>query len=60
MDNNQPKVSIITAVYDSEKTVAQTISSIKSQTYENIEHIIIEGESTDNSQILSMDLKTLN
>ena len=49
MDNNQPKVSIITAVYDSEKTVAQTISSIKSQTYENIEHIIIEGESTDNS-----------
>ncbi len=49
MSNNNSKVSIITAVYDSEKTVAQTILSIKAQTYSNIEHIIIEGKSTDNS-----------
>lgn len=57
MDIYHPKVSIITAVYDSEKTVAQTISSIQSQTYTNIEHIIIEGKSKDNSLNIIREFK---
>ncbi len=41
------KVSIITATYNSEKYLADCIQSVRKQTYGNIEHIIIDGKSTD-------------
>ncbi len=41
------KISIITVVYNSAKTIEQTIQSVLSQTYKNIEYIIIDGLSTD-------------
>ncbi|MCW3079591.1 glycosyltransferase family 2 protein [Segetibacter sp.] len=41
------KVSIITATYNSERTIKDTISSVKQQTHKDIEHIIIDGASTD-------------
>lgn len=41
------KVSIITAVLNAKDTVAQTIECILNQSYKNIEHIIIDGGSTD-------------
>ncbi|MEN9742668.1 MAG: hypothetical protein RLZZ65_473 [Bacteroidota bacterium] len=41
------KVSIITVVYNGVSTIEDTIKSIKSQTYNNIEYIIIDGGSTD-------------
>jgi len=43
------KVTIITAVYNSEKTVGDAIKSVDTQTYPNIEHLIIEGKSSDQS-----------
>ena len=43
------KVSIITATYNSEKTIKETLSSLENQTYQNIEYIIIDGSSTDNT-----------
>ncbi len=48
------RVSIITATYNSAATVADTLHSIQKQTYPAIEHIIIDGQSKDNTlQIVS-------
>ena len=41
------KVSIVTATFNSAKTVKDTIESVLSQTYQNFEHIIIDGGSRD-------------
>lgn len=43
------KISIITVVYNNEKTILDSIQSIQNQSYKNIEHIIIDGGSTDNT-----------
>ena len=47
--NAQPLVSIITIVYNGEKYLNKCIDSIKNQTYKNIEYIVIDGGSTDNT-----------
>lgn len=41
------KVSIITATYNSEVHIADCIKSVYNQTYNNIEHIIVDGASKD-------------
>lgn len=43
------KVSIITATYNSAATIADTLRSVESQTYKDIEHIIVDGQSKDNT-----------
>ena len=44
------KVSIIVPVYNAEKFVLETIESVKAQTYENWELLLVEDGSTDNSR----------
>ena len=44
---NNPKISIITVVYNGEEFLEETILSVLNQSYENIEYIIIDGGSTD-------------
>lgn len=41
------KISIITVCFNSEKTIHDTIQSVALQDYQNIEHIIVDGGSTD-------------
>lgn len=42
-----PLVSIITVVFNGGKTLEQTFQSVFNQTYKNIEYIVIDGGSTD-------------
>jgi len=43
------KLSIITVCLNSIKTISDTINSVNSQTYKNIEHVFVDGGSTDNT-----------
>jgi glycosyltransferase involved in cell wall biosynthesis len=43
------KVSIITITYNSEATLIDTIESVVNQSYPDIEYIIVDGKSTDNT-----------
>lgn len=47
--NPNPLVSVVTSCYNSEKYIADTIKTVKNQTYENWEMIIVDDFSTDNS-----------
>lgn len=41
------KISIITITFNSAKTIQRALESVQCQTYKDIEHIIIDGASTD-------------
>jgi glycosyltransferase involved in cell wall biosynthesis len=47
--SSKPLISVITVVFNGGKTLERTINCVISQTYDNIEYIIIDGKSTDNS-----------
>lgn len=43
------KVSIITVTYNSSTTIEDTVKSVLAQTHPDIEYIIVDGDSTDNT-----------
>ncbi|WP_243348778.1 glycosyltransferase [Parabacteroides sp. FAFU027] len=53
--NNQPLISIIVITYNSSKYVIETLESAKSQTYQNIELIVSDDCSSDNTVELCRD-----
>ena len=53
----KPKVSIIIPCYNSEKWIEECALSALNQTYENVEVIIVDNESTDNSVEITKQIK---
>ena len=43
------KISVITVSYNSEKTIEKTIKSVLNQSHKDIEFLIIDGKSEDNT-----------
>jgi len=54
---NDPRISIIVPCYNSEKYIIPCLESIKNQTYTNIEVIVIDNESKDNTYNIIKEYK---
>ena len=50
------KISVITPTFNSEKTIAENINSVISQTYENFEQVIVDNLSTDSTLNIAEEL----
>lgn len=46
-DAARPLVSYVTVVRNNTATLARTLDSVQQQTYDNVEHIVLDGASTD-------------
>lgn len=46
------KISVITVCYNAAATLEDTLKSVQTQDYPNIEHIVIDGGSTDGTQAI--------
>ncbi len=53
MINNLPKFTVITCTYNASDTLERTIRSVDEQTYPNIEHLIIDGASKDDTLVIA-------
>lgn len=49
MNNDPLKISIVTINYNDAKGLEKTLFSVVNQSWKNFEHIVIDGDSTDNS-----------
>jgi glycosyltransferase involved in cell wall biosynthesis len=54
------KISVITAVYNRRATVAQALTSVQQQSYVDVEHVVVDGASTDGSLQAIRDGATAN
>ncbi|MFZ4481587.1 MAG: glycosyltransferase family 2 protein [Rhodoferax sp.] len=43
------KISIITAVYNRAGSIAQAVQSVQTQSWHNVEHVVVDGASTDDT-----------
>ena len=47
------RISLVTATFNSSKTIRTTLESVANQSWPNIEHIIIDGNSSDNTLLIA-------
>jgi glycosyltransferase involved in cell wall biosynthesis len=52
LKNNNLFISIVTITFNSKNDLVKTIKSVQQQTYQNFEHIIIDGDSNDGTKDL--------
>ncbi|MCM1142195.1 MAG: glycosyltransferase [Muribaculum sp.] len=52
------KISIITATFNSGATLRDTMESVLSQSYQDIEHIIVDGNSKDNTMAIVHEMES--
>ncbi|WP_416338520.1 glycosyltransferase [Methanocorpusculum sp.] len=45
--NQKPLLTVITATYNSSASIERCLQSVENQSYPFIEHIVIDGNSTD-------------
>ena len=45
--STMPKVSVVTTTYNDMDNLYRIMEEVQKQTYKNIEHIIVDGGSTD-------------
>ena len=43
----QPRITVVTPSFNSIHTIKATLESVASQDYPNVEHIVVDGGSTD-------------
>jgi glycosyltransferase involved in cell wall biosynthesis len=55
---DKPAVAVITAVKDARHTVGDCMKSVQSQTCRNIEHILVDGVSTDGTLDIIREMRT--
>lgn len=54
-----PKISVITVSYNAEMTIEKTIQSVQSQTYDDFEYILVDGNSKDKTLEIAGKYKDL-
>ena len=52
------RFTVVTITYNAEAVLQRTLQSVQSQTYEGVEHLIIDGASTDGTLVLAEQYKT--
>ena len=52
------RFTVVTITYNAEAVLARTLQSVMRQTYEGVEHLIIDGASTDGTLTMAQNYKT--
>lgn len=54
------RFSVVTITYNAEKVLQRTLDSVCSQTYEEVEHLIVDGASKDKTLAMAEQYKQLS
>ena len=54
------KISVVTVVFNRVETILQSVMSIQSQSWTDVEHVVVDGASTDGTLVVLRDLLTAN